>query len=60
MLYNTSMAPSLIAIAGPLSGATLPLADAEVSIGRDDGNVIALGDQRKWEATPAARDRCTE
>src|SRR4249919_798033 len=38
------MFASLIAIGGPLSGATLPLADAAVSIGRDDGNAIMLAD----------------
>ena len=36
---------SLIAIAGPLTGATLPLAKVAVSIGRDDGNAITLADQ---------------
>jgi two-component system, NtrC family, response regulator HydG len=38
------MSHSLIAIAGPLSGTTLPLGKAAVSIGRDDGNAIMLAD----------------
>jgi Nif-specific regulatory protein len=39
------MPASLIAIAGPLSGTTLPLPGSAVSIGRDDGNGIMLADQ---------------
>ena len=39
------MPASLIVIAGPLSGTTLPLPGAAVSIGRDDTNAIALADQ---------------
>ncbi len=38
------MSPSLIAIAGPLTGTTLPLGAPAVSIGRDDGNAIRLSD----------------
>ena len=38
------MSPSLIAIAGPLTGTTLPLGAPAVSIGRDDGNAIMLSD----------------
>src|SRR5262245_60498583 len=38
------MSPCLIAIAGPLTGTTLPLSTLAVSIGRDDGNLIMLVD----------------
>jgi pSer/pThr/pTyr-binding forkhead associated (FHA) protein len=39
------MEPCLIAVAGPLSGASLPLTRAEISVGRDDTNDVALADQ---------------
>jgi two-component system, NtrC family, response regulator HydG len=43
-LYKRWVFPRLIAISGPLAGATLPLADDEVSVGRDPENLIALAD----------------
>ena len=38
------MSGRLIAIAGPLAGATLPLHELEISVGRDETNLIALAD----------------
>ena len=38
------MSANLIAIAGPISGTSLPLPSTAVSIGRDDGNAITLAD----------------
>ena len=38
------MIASLTAIGGPLAGASLPLGDLDVSVGRDETNVITLAD----------------
>jgi transcriptional regulator with GAF, ATPase, and Fis domain len=38
------MQPTLVAIAGPLTGAVFPLSGAEIVIGRDPGNTIVLPD----------------
>jgi two-component system, NtrC family, response regulator HydG len=38
------MPPRLVAVAGPLSGTSLPLDRAEISVGRDDVNDVALVD----------------
>ena len=38
------MFANLVAVAGPLRGATLPLAEPEISVGRDVTNLIALAD----------------
>ncbi len=39
------MSLTLVAIGGSLAGATLPLAEGEISVGRDVSNQIALADQ---------------
>src|SRR6266853_576308 len=39
------MSPHLIAVAGPLSGTSLPLMQGETSIGRDNANHVALADR---------------
>src|SRR5262245_60936208 len=38
------MSSRLIAVAGPLSGTSLPLSQPEVFIGRDEDNQVALAD----------------
>jgi transcriptional regulator with GAF, ATPase, and Fis domain len=38
------LAPKLVAIGGPLDGATFPLDEAEIAIGRDDTNGVSLPD----------------
>src|ERR1700746_28438 len=38
------MEPRLVAVTGPVSGASLPLTRAEISVGRDDANDVALAD----------------
>ena len=38
------MLPSLVAMSGPLSGATLPLTDMETSIGREADNRVPIAD----------------
>ena len=38
------MLPALVAMSGPLSGATLPLTDLETSIGREAGNRVPIAD----------------
>jgi Nif-specific regulatory protein len=38
------MFAKLVAVAGPLRGATVPLAESEIPVGRDDTNLIALAD----------------
>src|ERR1044072_1916448 len=38
------MRTTLVAVAGPLQGATLPLTVPEISIGRDDTNQLVLAD----------------
>src|SRR5262245_37944344 len=40
----TAMPPVLIAMSGPLAGATLPLNEPETTIGRDPGNRLAVAD----------------
>jgi transcriptional regulator with GAF, ATPase, and Fis domain len=39
------MQARLVAVAGPLTGALLPLGGSEITVGRDPGNTIALTDQ---------------
>src|SRR5688572_28748251 len=41
----TTQAPRLAAIAGPLSGATFPLENSELSIGRNEDNTVAVDDR---------------
>jgi pSer/pThr/pTyr-binding forkhead associated (FHA) protein len=43
-LYHPPMLPSLVAMSGPLSGATLPLTDFETSIGREAENRVRIAD----------------
>jgi transcriptional regulator with GAF, ATPase, and Fis domain len=38
------MPPRLQAVGGPLTGATIPLAEPEMSVGRDDANALTLSD----------------
>jgi transcriptional regulator with GAF, ATPase, and Fis domain len=38
------MFAKLVAVAGPLRGATVPLAESEIPVGRDDTNLIAIAD----------------
>ena len=38
------MAPRLIAVAGPLSGTSVPMTGSELSVGRDDVNAVTLAD----------------
>ena len=38
------MEPRLVAIAGPLKGTTIPLADKETIIGREPTNGVAIND----------------
>ena len=38
------MQPRLVAITGPLKGAIIPIGDAEVIIGREPANAVAIND----------------
>src|SRR5690242_1790899 len=38
------MTPKLVAVAGPLKATVVPLAEKEVSIGRDPSNVLVIDD----------------
>src|SRR2546426_671392 len=41
---HAAVTPALIAVAGPLKGAMLPLGEGEASIGRDEPNWLSLDD----------------
>jgi transcriptional regulator with GAF, ATPase, and Fis domain len=45
VLYKSAMPLTLVALHGPLAGATLPLGEGDVTVGRDDSNHLALSDQ---------------
>jgi Nif-specific regulatory protein len=41
---GVSLQPRLVAVSGPLKDSTIPLPEAEISIGRDPANTVAISD----------------
>jgi transcriptional regulator with GAF, ATPase, and Fis domain len=44
LIYKRWVAPSLVVIGGPLTGARFPLTEPNTAVGRDPGNVVVLND----------------